>query len=44
MAPHTLTVVAGETMRVVWLTLATSVGSCLSYMFKTRRFLLHEAR
>ena len=26
----------------VWLTLATSVGSCLSYMIKTRRFLLEE--
>lgn len=26
----------------VWLTLATSLGSCLSYMIKTRRFLLEE--
>lgn len=28
----------------VWLTLATSIGSCLSYLIKTRRFLLEEAR
>jgi hypothetical protein len=27
----------------VWLTLVTSVGSCISYMVKTRRFLLEEA-
>jgi CDP-diacylglycerol--glycerol-3-phosphate 3-phosphatidyltransferase len=27
----------------VWLTLATSLGSCLSYLVKTRRFLLEEA-
>ncbi|MDZ4771713.1 MAG: CDP-alcohol phosphatidyltransferase family protein [Planctomycetota bacterium] len=26
----------------VWLTLVTSIGSCLSYMFKTRRFLLDD--
>lgn len=27
----------------VWLTLATSVGSCLSYLVKTRKFLLEES-
>jgi CDP-diacylglycerol--glycerol-3-phosphate 3-phosphatidyltransferase len=27
----------------VWLTLITSVGSCLSYLVKTRRFLLEES-
>ncbi|MBL8859288.1 MAG: CDP-alcohol phosphatidyltransferase family protein [Planctomycetes bacterium] len=28
----------------VWLTLATSVGSCLSYLVKTRKFLLEGPR
>jgi CDP-diacylglycerol--glycerol-3-phosphate 3-phosphatidyltransferase len=28
----------------VWLTLLTSVGSCLSYLVRTRRFLLEAAR
>jgi phosphatidylglycerophosphate synthase len=27
----------------VWMTLVTSVGSCFSYLVKTRRFLLEEA-
>jgi CDP-diacylglycerol--glycerol-3-phosphate 3-phosphatidyltransferase len=27
----------------VWLTLVTSLGSCLSYLVKTRRFLLEES-
>jgi CDP-diacylglycerol--glycerol-3-phosphate 3-phosphatidyltransferase len=28
----------------VWLTLLTSIGSCLSYLVRTRRFLLEAAR
>lgn len=33
----------GATAHVfVWATLATSIGSCVSYMMKTRRFLLTE--